>query len=433
MPVFLCFFIMQCALLGHIRRSFAVGRIPPYGTESAEPQRCRLPRLDEAALLDASEQPMMRSFSLIDAGSLVTSLYNLSEGEENLLSHSTLCKALELLSPAGFDERELKERVRRIVSLQHYSGWLPDYFKGDIILKGASSCGFLLPLALGSYCHYTGDFSVLSEKISYNEYGGEELERAQSSILFDTAHEHAARALFSVAENCYGLPFFEYRCSVFEAMGVEEEFSDMLAALLYIRAAESFQVFLGDYKLKLKLVEKESRMLLGLREKAKLFNAAEAESPAALACLSILAAAGEKPAEEAIDKAAGSCGELLKEGRLKPLYALLLARGLTEGDFVDHAVSVLDALKEAPLNPVESALLKSIIIEGLCGVSFKFGKIKIAPRFEKYRMLFPYNGLGVEIDYAFRFWDGVEINGLKYNHLDYADLKGYNRDILIRL
>jgi hypothetical protein len=47
--------------------------------------------------------------------------------------------------------------------------------------------------------------------------------------------------------------------------------------------------------------------------------------------------------------------------------------------------------------------------------------------------MFPYKRFNVDIDYAFRFWDGVEINGLKYNNLDYADLKGYNRDISIRL
>jgi hypothetical protein len=433
LPVFLCFFILQGALLGHIRNRCSYGRISPYQLKCKEPLRCRLSRLDEAALLEAREQPMIRSLSLFNAGSLVTSLYNLSEGQESLLSHSTLCKALELLSPVGFDVEELRDRVRHIISLQHYSGWLPDFFKGDIMLKGACSCGFLLPLALGSYCHYTGDFSILGEEKNYNEYGGGDLERAKSSILFDAAHEHAVRALLSVRENCYGLPFFEYQGSAFETMGLEEEFSDMLAALLYIRSADSFLEFAGDYKIKLKLIEKANGFLSGLKGKAKLFGAHGTESPSSLACLSILIAAGKRPGEEIIDKAASSCERALKEGRLKPLYALLLSRGLIEGDFVDQAISVLNALKEYSLNPIERALLKEIVIGGLCGVGFKFGRIKVTPRFEKYRMMFPYKRFNVDIDYAFRFWDGVEINGLKYNNLDYADLKGYNRDISIRL
>ena len=143
--------------------------------------------------------------------------------------------------------------------------------------------------------------------------------------------------------------------------------------------------------------------------------------------------ADEKADGERIDKLTGLCRDALSEGKILPLYGLFLSEALVEKDYVDHAVDLLDALGDRRLNPVERAMVKRILIKGLCGIDFKLGRMRIAPRFEKFRIMFSYKAQNVDVDYAFRFWDGIEINGLKYNNLDYADLNGYNRDIRIRL
>ena len=152
------------------------------------------------------------------------------------------------------------------MSLQHYCGWLPDYFRGELALRGAACCGFVLPMALSGYLGYTGDLSFLCEEINYSEYVGGSLDRAEKSIIFDTAYEHAVRSILCVPSNEYGLPHFEHQGSVFETMGIAGEFSDIAAALFLRKSIESMLEYASDCRLRLKLVEIERKLTDGIRK-----------------------------------------------------------------------------------------------------------------------------------------------------------------------
>ena len=85
------------------------------------------------------------------------------------------------------------------------------------------------------------------------------------------------------------------------------------------------------------------------------------------------------------------------------------------------------------LNAVERAFAGVIIYSRLSGVDFKCGLMNIKPKCKNYKLSFDYNGNKVEIDYNKYRNDGLTIDDLRFNNLDYICLKAYNKDVYISL
>lgn len=446
LPVFLCFFIAQYSLLGIIKMQENNLKIKKYNRYLEEPPKKRIKpdKLDFEILNQENYNFLSPSINIKNADNLLTELFykasdtkNQNADEKNI-SASFLFTSLSLALSFSISFDTLRDYVKKIIETQFYCGSMPDFFKGKMYIMGGNIGFIALPFAVSQYCNYTGDVNFLKETVCYNTLCYKPICKTTQTAFCENIYQHVIRALYFFSCNEYGLIDFCYNDSFFKEINIEKEFADIFAGFFYCKSAEAFLDYISEYKQRLEILQKIKDLRENAVKKIEVlfdlnnFNTLNNVSASIL----YLLCGGARLKNEVIKKLENIIyneNENIKLSDINVLYQLLYAEYLLKENKTETAVNILSRLKDRELNLLENLFLKSLIINGFLNIEFKFGHIKIKPKINKFDLEFDYNLNKISINKDELSGDGLIIDGLRFNNLDYIHLKGYNKDVNIRL
>lgn len=451
MPVFLCFFTAQCCLLAVIRKVYgnsAVQKYPPYEICGVKQYRQYADSLDWEIFLSAIENGNFKLSAVFGCGSRnIISLYQNAENcvfpndTNSKIYSSYIYKSLKMLLPYGMPFSELKEYVSGLVKTQYYSGGAPEYTAGGryICCKGAA--GVMVPLITSLYCNYTGDADFFNETLCYNAVSSRPVSSISGTSFCENVYTHCIKAVYGISLNGYGLINMPHKDSLAELIGLDGEFCDIAASLLYCFSCESFLPYMENCGERLEIINRIREIKNNITQ--KLANYLDTENPSesfnrVLVSVFYLLSGGGADRKKVLD----SIKKLILKGGLKEKFSekgsvtlkiLLAFIFLKEKEFKAADLLTESLLTHDSFNPLEALLIKCLLFSGYFGLKFKCGYLSVKPAADSFKILFDHNGKAVNIDYGKDAYSGLTIDGLRFNNLDYICLKGYNKDINIRL
>jgi hypothetical protein len=432
LSVFLLFFLAQAALLKLLRGVSAPAY--QYDRVIARPEAVRKKNApdDIDYLLFEATRPydsFLGDFTLSGGDAFLNALVQkaLTPAPQSRLSFSAHVYALYLLPQPCGGFLGVKNLLCRLAEAQSPDGELPDYFSDRLAIRGSGTAAAALPLAAALYCDYTGDVSVLQERISYALPGEKTIYAKEPGSAVGTLYEHCIRALDAFDYNEYGLLRVRYAGSVFENLGLPEEFSDAAAGLFYCYAAESFSRYMPDYREKAVLLTRARRFKENAAHKLRALSGGGDKLYARILyalCLS------DGDAREALTEVLRGGGIEEKRRGFENIFLLLFGFYLLSARDVPAAEAVFGLLP-AELSAAENTLLAAAAFQGLMGLGFKCGRLSVKPAVASFALSFRHGEKAVDIRYDAEKYSGLKIDGLRINNLDYIGLKSYNRDVQI--
>lgn len=352
---------------------------------------------------------------------------------------STVFTALNLLMPIGKDIDKLRHATLELFMCQFKSGAVMDYVcGGGYFMSGDVISAAALPLVAASFVNYTGDRSFFKERTLYarQDIGNSPIKSRLGTDSGDSVYNHCIAALNYCKNSLNGHMLI---CA--EAGGVLSDFEaisgieDIAATLFYCFSAQSFMPFIEEDGERVKLIFLVEELRKSIVK--KLFSIGGLNGITSMQ--ELLHALIYITCHSAGDKRQALLGEIedavkamqLPEGFFDCALPGIITAGVLLAERRQQAARLLcgQLIKKYSAKSRYGGLISTLILRSL-GLDFKNGFLRLKDKSALFTVKFPYGGHNITLSCQSKK-SGTTVNGLPINNLDYINLKGYNKDMII--